>query len=366
MKRVAIDGFDLRIKGKGVSRSLQNIIPRLLNSKGPLQYVVLTTPEGVGVLGEDVKDFCIKVPNVPGSVWEQFGLPYFARRAGADLIYTQRECGPMWGLPYVLHIHEDPVLRWAIDHPRSFRERLRRAYTRGTFMRSLMRAPVILASTHATAIMLLRRTALDPRKVKIAHLGVDDCFFEVGPPLDSTSYIFHLGSSDLRDNTSLVIRSYFEAMKQNVALPPLMVAGDMGERANEIRDEVKQLDLSERVRLLGRVSDAELAKLFAGADVTVLPSSDEGFGLQPLEAMASGSAVIALDRAASRETLNGNATLVALAQPEALARAIRGVLAMGSDSTARQARRDYAKGFRWERTTEMLEEVFEEVCQRIG
>lgn len=366
MKLVAIDGFDLRRRGKGVSRSLQNIIPRLLEAQGRLQYVVLTTTEGRGVMGEDAKDFCVNVPKMPGSVWEQFGLPHFASRAGADLIYTQRECGPVWGSPYVLHIHEDPALRWAIDQPSSFRERLRRAYTRVAFTRSLWRATVLLASTQATATMLLRRTALDPQKVKVVHLGVDDRFFDVEPPLDSSSYIFHLGSSDVRDNTSLVIRSYFEVRRQKEALPPLIVAGDMGEKENEIRDEVKQLDLSKHVRLLGRVSDAELASFFAGADVTVLPSSAEGFGLQPLEALASGSAVIALSTAASRETLNGHATLVSSAQPEEVAGAIEAVLANTEDPIDRVARREHAGRFRWACTTAMLEDVFEQVFQRIG
>lgn len=366
MKLVAIDGFDLRSRGKGVSRSLQNIIPRLLRSQGQLQYVVLTTPEGRRVMGEDVKDFYVNVPKMPGSVWEQFGLPYFASRAGADLIYSQRECGPVWGPHYVLHIHEDPALRWAIDQSSSLRERLRRAYTRLAFTRSFKRATVILASTQATATMLLSRTALDPKKVKVVHLGVDDCFFEVEPPLDTTSYIFHLGSSDVRDNTSLVIRSYFEVRRQKEALPPLIVAGDMGERENEIRDEVKQLDMSKHVRLLGRVSDSELASLFAGADVTVLPSSDEGFGLQPLEALASGSAVIALDTAASRETLNGHATLVASAQPEEVAGAIEAVMANKEDPTNRLARREHAERFRWEHTAKLLDEVFEEVLHGTG
>jgi glycosyltransferase involved in cell wall biosynthesis len=363
MKLVAIDGFDLRIRGKGVSRSLQNIIPRLLRSQGQLRYVVLTTAEGRRTMGEDVKDFCIIVPKMPGSVWEQFGLPRFARRAGADLIYSQRECGPLWGLPYVLHIHEDPALRWAVDRARGSRERLRRAYTRLAFPRSLRRAPVILASTQATATMLLRRTALDPHRVRVVHLGVDDCFFEVEPPLDSASYILHLGSSDVRDNTSLVIRSYFEVRRTKEALPPLIVAGDMGDTENEIREDVKQLDLSKHVRLLGRVSDSELASLFAGADVTVLPSSAEGFGLQPLEALASGSAVIALDTDASRETLNGHAKLVSSTRAEEVAGAIEAVLATKEDPIDRLARREHARRFRWERTSEMLEEVFEQVFQ---
>ena len=65
-----------------------------------------------------------------------------------------------------------------------------------------------------------------------------------------------------------------------------------------------------RVRFTGRVSDAELRALYAGAAAFAFPSRYEGFGLPPLEAMAFGTPVVVAERGiAARGRRRGGAAL---------------------------------------------------------
>ena len=76
------------------------------------------------------------------------------------------------------------------------------------------------------------------------------------------------------------------------------------------------------VVLCGRVSDDELAALYAGARATVLPSRLEGFGFTPLESLAAGTPVVVSDLPSLRETLGDAALMVPPGDPVALADAL--------------------------------------------
>ena len=81
--------------------------------------------------------------------------------------------------------------------------------------------------------------------------------------------------------------------------PPLVLAGRHDAAA-------ERLAVPARVVLTGRLSDDELTALYSAADVLVLPSEDEGFGLTPHEALACGTPVAAYAIPALAETLSGN------------------------------------------------------------
>ena len=75
-----------------------------------------------------------------------------------------------------------------------------------------------------------------------------------------------------------------------------IIAGRDADLSERIRDRVNELDISKRVKLLGEVSDKQLAEIYSLADAFVLFSAWEGFGIVVIEAMASGLPVIVSDR----------------------------------------------------------------------
>ncbi|WP_410630191.1 glycosyltransferase family 4 protein [Amycolatopsis sp. cmx-4-83] len=112
---------------------------------------------------------------------------------------------------------------------------------------------------------------------------------------------------------------------------------------------------AERLRMLGKVSDAELATALRHASVLAVPSLAEGFGLGLLEAMAAGVPVVHTDVPALVEVAGGAGVTVPRGDATALAAALREVL--GSPSRAAElvrAGRDRAKAFTWRRAAEAV------------
>jgi alpha-1,3-rhamnosyl/mannosyltransferase len=80
---------------------------------------------------------------------------------------------------------------------------------------------------------------------------------------------------------------------------PLVLVGPTGRWARELSDVI----------LTGELTDDQLAAIYTGAHALVFPSSDEGFGLPPVEALACGTPVAACDVPPLREVLDGRAAL---------------------------------------------------------
>lgn len=319
MTVVALDGIALRERGRGVTRSMKHLIP-LLAMKGDLKYVALLTKEGDRMLGDFEGDKII-VPRMPTSIWEQFGLPFYARRAGASLIYSLAECAPLWGARVLLHVPEDPYIRWQLMPASSFREHLRRAYQRLTMTAGIQRAPLIIASCGPTANALRQRFGNHIAALTIVPLGVDINFFRASPN-PSEDAIFHLGSAETRDQTTAVVQAYSEALKLSPDLPDLVIGGDLGSNVEQAYDAAAKAQTMPRLHLLGRITDSELQSRYANCAICIQLTRYEGFGLQPLEALACGAPVLIPPEAAVLEVVGGAAVVADDSNPGAIAKVI--------------------------------------------
>jgi glycosyltransferase involved in cell wall biosynthesis len=116
------------------------------------------------------------------------------------------------------------------------------------------------------------------------------------------------------------------------------------------------------VRFFGFVPSQTLAILYRLAAVFVFPSLYEGFGLPPLEAMASGTPVITSNVSSLPEVVGDAALLIDPRDPEAIADAMRRVLtdaALREDLRTRGLAR--ARHFSWDRSIARVKQIYDEV-----
>ena len=106
------------------------------------------------------------------------------------------------------------------------------------------------------------------------------------------------------------------------------VLGGKGDDLERVIEKANSLGVADRCRFPGYVDDADLPDLYRSADVFVLPSKKEGFGIVFLEATACGLPVIAGNRDGSVDALDGGVlgTLIDPDDPAALLGAIHAVL----------------------------------------
>jgi glycosyltransferase involved in cell wall biosynthesis len=164
-------------------------------------------------------------------------------------------------------------------------------------------------------------------------------------------YVLTVASQTARKNLRALVPAAQALAREGVDL--LVAGGDRPQFAGE--------QGLTGLQLLGHVPDDELPGLYAGAEAFVLPSVYEGFGLPVLEAMASGTPVVASDAAALPETCGGAARLVA-PEPDALADALVTLLA---DTRERERLTalglERARAFSWERTAREVDAVVRSV-----
>ena len=208
----------------------------------------------------------------------------------------------------VLTVHDLSFIRHPSAHP-AIRVKAMKKY----FPQSLKQADAIITDSHFSKQELLDCYGVNPNKVFPIHLGVEDIFFprkkeECSSCLEKYHlqyrvYILVVGTLEPRKNLGLVLKAY-QALPDTVRDKyPLVVVGMKGWGTPEIEEEMKPLERQQQLKLLGYVSEQDLPLLYAAAKLFVYPSLYEGFGLPPLEAMASGVPVITSDQASLPEVV---------------------------------------------------------------
>jgi len=208
--------------------------------------------------------------------------------------------------------------------------------------RSARRAARILAISERTKRDVVELYGVPPERVVVTPLGVDEAFAPGDAAADS--YVLLVGAIERRKNPLAAARAAREVGRRLVA------AGPVRDRAL-----ARQLE-GEGADLRGYVSKDELASLYRGAACLVFPSRYEGFGLPVVEAMASGTPVVAAPDAALREVA-GDAAVFASA--DELADGIRRALAERDRLAAAGLER--ARLFTWDETARRTLAVYREL-----
>lgn len=298
----------------------------------------------------------------PHHRWEQVLLPIELAAEPIDLLHgpdfavpRRRRC------PAVVTVHDLAFLRY----PEILTAESRRHYRQACD--SLASVERIIADSHHTAADLQELLAVPADRIRVVHLAPTP----LGPPPAPEAvaavrqryqleapFLLYVGTLEPRKNLGTLLRAFARVRSREAVR--LVLAGPRGWLDEPIVAEAARH--GERVRLLGPVPADALAALYAAAAAFVFPSLYEGFGLPPLEAMAAGTPVVAARASCLPEVLGDAALLVPPLDEEALAEALRAVLAdpaLRADLRARGKAR--AAAFSWERTATATLGVYREV-----
>jgi glycosyltransferase involved in cell wall biosynthesis len=178
----------------------------------------------------------------------------------------------------------------------------------------------------------------------------------------SLPYILFVGVLDPKKNLVRLLEAFASFKAETDRPHQLVIVGRKTWYHEVLTKEVRRLRIEDQVVFTGHVPDKELACLYSGADVFVLPSCLEGFGLPVLEAMACGTPVIAADGGSLPEVVGHAGLLVSSERPDDMAKAIQSVT---GDSKLRETLRERGfertKQFSWEKTASQTLALYREV-----
>lgn len=359
---MGIDGRAFTSPAAGVRRYVTELGAALVALGEPVEMVALggspdAIPAGLGHVGEPWHP-----PTNLG--WTVAGLPRAASRAGVDLIHAPAYTAPLWGaVPTVLTIHDVSYER----HPEWYpyrRDRFRRAFYRS----SARAAAHVLTDSEFSRREIADAYAIPLDRVTVAAPGVSSDFgpgssSQSLPSGVSTLFLLHVGDLHERRNVAVAIDALARARGRLAGEVSLVLAGiDRG-----VGDRLDSQAAAVGIPLvrLGTVDDSTLRSLYRAAAALVYPSRYEGFGLPVLEAMASGTPVIASRAASIPEVLGEAGLLLDPDAPDAWADAIVRVMT-DPEQQARMRRAGMARaaGFSWTRTARLTLDVYRQVAER--
>ncbi len=191
------------------------------------------------------------------------------------------------------------------------------------------------------------------REPHVVHNGVDSRFFDA-PPLDAATrqvhalperYVLHAGGATKRKNLDALAEAWPRVHRERPGLE-LVLAGPPHPARTALFDGMPG------TRLVGRLPDAVMPGLVAGARVVVVPSRYEGFGLPALEAMAANVPVVAAATSSLPEVVGDAGILVDPTGPAIAAGLLDATSATADLSSLVAAGRARAGEFTWERCAE--------------
>ncbi len=277
--------------------------------------------------------------------------------------------GPNYFLPPqvesgIITVHDLSVFRYPETHPAARIVEFERQ-----FASSLARARHVITDTETVRQEVIAYFSLREEQVTAVPLGVDAHYRphsadELGPVLAalglrSGGYALCVSTFEPRKKIVELLAAWQRLPKDVRNAVPLVLAGAAGWRNEALHQKIEAGVAAGWLKHLGFVPEASLPPLYAGATLFLYPSIYEGFGLPPVEAMASGVPVIVAERSCLPEVCGGCARFVDPDDAEGFSAAIAAALA---DETWRaQARASglrRAAGYDWSRCAERTAGIY--------
>ncbi|MBI4909741.1 MAG: glycosyltransferase family 4 protein [Acidobacteria bacterium] len=381
--RIAFDARHLR--DFGVGTYIRNLLQGLAKLDTENQYTLITAKADAAAFPNLTPNFTLAhYEGRDTELAEHVRFPMFVRRLRADLCHIPLSMVPLsMPRPYVVTVHD--VSRLLYEQPPGWRYDLRRF----RFRRGLLRANKVITVSGATKGDLEGLLTIPADRISLIYNAPDPRFFEHAPPSDARSagpdaagyeqrrileryqinypFLLYAGTIRPQKNIPRLVEA-FAVLRGELENHPdfkdlrLVIIGDEISRYPSVRRAVAQTRTGSAVRFLGFVPFDTLRVFYESAEAFVFPSLYEGFGLPPLEAMASGTPVVASNVSSLPEVVGEAAVTV---NPENVFDISRGMKEVLLDRNLRKrlvaAGLEQAKRFSWERTAREVLETYKEV-----
>jgi glycosyltransferase involved in cell wall biosynthesis len=373
---IAYNGWFWNQPNTGSGQYLRRLLHGLRRIAPDLQMTLILPPNIDEA--DDLPDNVSLVPtdgrggNLGKIIFEQRTFPRMVAQVNADIAHV-----PYWGAPLtspakLVTTVLDVIPLVISDYGRGFAQRL---YT-SLVSASARGSAHILTISDAAKADIVKHLNVPETLITTTHLAAGDAYHpKIGADKDAAvrekydlpdQFVLYLGGFDVRKQVNQLLLAYTYVGQAEGDNIPLVIAGREPAWGTPMFADLpayaKDLNITDYVRWIGYVDEADKPALYRLADVFAYPSHYEGFGLPVLEAMASGTPVVANDIPPIAEVAGDGAYLVEVGDARKMAGAIIALLlqkplreSMINQGLAR------ATNFSWRKTARNTLAVYEQV-----
>jgi glycosyltransferase involved in cell wall biosynthesis len=368
--RIGIDARKLH--DFGIGTYIRNLVRQLARLDQTTEFVLFGRPEDQEFLGSLGPNFRA-VPLTAGnySIGEQFRIPLALRREGITLFHAPHYVlPPLVPCRSVVTIHDCIHLMF----PQYLPNRLALSYARTSMAIAARRATRIMTVSETSKRDIVRFFGTSPDKIDVIYNAYDKRFGSEPTVEDvvrvreryqlQDKFVLYVGNVKPHKNLERLLEAFHLVRQRGLGHVKLVLIGDDISKYASLRRAVHRYQLHKYVKFFGYVSEDTLAVMYRLAAVFVFPSLYEGFGLPPLEAMASGTPVVTSNVSSLPEVAGDAAVLVDPHSPQSIADGLHRVLT--DEPFAQQLRtRGLARAgqFSWETSARRVREVYMEAAQ---
>ncbi len=250
-----------------------------------------------------------------------------------------------------------------------------RMYAYAMIGNAVREARFVITTSEFTRQDILRLFPVREDKVIVVHLGVSREFrplpkterakFRTRVGLDRP-YLLFVGNPKPHKGIPTLLRAFAEVSTSFRDLDLLFVGGSPKQH-DDVRLMMQAAGIESRVKVLGNVSGEDLVRSYNCAEILVLPSMYEGFGLPALEAMACGIPVVVSNAGSLPEIVGDAAAVSQTGNPESLADSIDSILRdHGLRSSLIEKGKQQAQKYSWKATASKTLDIYEKVLAEQG
>jgi glycosyltransferase involved in cell wall biosynthesis len=320
----------------GVQRFAIEICKQLIKLNPAIQFVA---PSNI-IYKELANEFDVKIVGKhSGHIWEQYELPKYLKSIGSPVLLNLCNTAPLFYKSNLVTIHDLAVF----DFPKAYSFLFRNFY-------QFLLPAIAKRALHVFTVSQFSQKRIEEVfsiQSTVIYNSVSDAF---KPSVDTIKkkMILSVSSLDPKKNFRGLVRAFIKADLKEYQL---VVIG-----SNNKAFQVQDIPINHpNVVFTGYVSDEELLVLYQEASMFVYPSLYEGFGIPPLEAMASGCPTLVSDIPSLREVCQDASIFFDPTNIELIAEKI---VHLSSDQVLRNSliEKGYlqVKKFSWEGSTEIL------------